>query len=103
MPPRPRRRAIHPLRRAVPAQDPAPVLARGRPAPRLPIATPCGIEDYFHQINIASTTDAQHHRIGERYGVRVGPRVSRRTRAWPTGLVAAQIDPNRDHLRRDPA
>jgi hypothetical protein len=74
VPPRPRRRATYPLRRAVPAPGPAPVLARGRPAPRLLIAAPCGIEDYFHQINIASTTDDQHHRIGERYGIRVGPR-----------------------------
>jgi len=74
VPPRPRRRATHPLRRAVPAPGPAPVLARGRPAPRLLIAAPCGTEDYFHQINIASTTDDQHHRIGERYGIRVGPR-----------------------------
>jgi hypothetical protein len=37
------------------------------------IAAPCGIEDYFHPINIASTDD-QRHRIGERYGIPVGPR-----------------------------
>jgi hypothetical protein len=56
-----------------PAPGPAPVLARGRPAPRMLIAAPCGIDDYFHQINIASTDD-QRHRIGERYGIPVGPR-----------------------------
>jgi hypothetical protein len=74
MPPRPRRRAIHPLRRAVPAPGPHRFSPGGRPGPRLLIAAPCGIEGYFHQINIASTTDDQHHRLGQRYGIRVGPR-----------------------------
>jgi hypothetical protein len=90
--PRPRRRAIHPLRRAVPAPGhPHRFWARGRPAPLL-IAAPSGIEDYFHQINTASTDD-QRRRIGEHYGIDVVPRMSRRTRACPTCLAAAQNDP----------
>ena len=35
-------------------------------------AVPGGIEDYFHEINTAST-DGDRHRIGERYGIRVVP------------------------------
>jgi len=41
-----------------PPGAPAPVLGRGRAAPLLLIAAPCGIEDYFHQINTASTRHA---------------------------------------------
>jgi hypothetical protein len=46
--------------------------AADRPARLLLIAVPGGIEDYFHQINTASTDD-ERHRIGERYGIRVVP------------------------------
>jgi mannose-6-phosphate isomerase-like protein (cupin superfamily) len=54
-------------------------LPRGRPhrfwapgpaARLLLIAVPGGIEDYFAEINAAST-DAERTRIGERYGIRV--------------------------------
>jgi mannose-6-phosphate isomerase-like protein (cupin superfamily) len=57
-------------------------LPRGRPhrfwaaarrARLLLIAVPGGIEDYFRQINTA-TTDGERHQIGERYGIRVVPR-----------------------------
>ena len=44
----------------------------GRPARLQLIAVPGGIEDYFHDINTASTDD-EHRRIGERYGIRVVP------------------------------
>jgi NAD(P)-dependent dehydrogenase (short-subunit alcohol dehydrogenase family) len=44
----------------------------GRPARLLLIAVPGGIEDYFRQIN-AAASDAEHHRIGERYGIHVVP------------------------------
>lgn len=36
------------------------------------ITVPGGIEDYFHDINTASTND-ERRRIGERYGIRVVP------------------------------
>jgi hypothetical protein len=63
----PRRAASLPAPRA-----PAPVLGRGPARPLQLIAVPGGIEDYFHEINTAST-DAERHRIGERYGIRVVP------------------------------
>jgi mannose-6-phosphate isomerase-like protein (cupin superfamily) len=44
--------------------------ASGRPARLLLIAVPGGIEDYFRQINNA-TTDEERHWIGEQYGIRV--------------------------------
>jgi hypothetical protein len=44
----------------------------GRPARLLLIAVPCGIEDYFREINTASG-DGERTRIGERYGIRVVP------------------------------
>ena len=56
-------------------------LPRGRPhrfqareqlARLLLIAVPGGIEDYFRQINNA-TTDEEFHQIGEQYGIRVVP------------------------------
>ena len=46
--------------------------ARERPARLLLIAVPGGIEDYFRQINNA-TTDEEFHQIGEQYGIRVVP------------------------------
>jgi len=46
--------------------------AVGQPARLLLIAVPGGIEDYFHDINTA-TTDDQRRWIGERYGIRVVP------------------------------
>jgi mannose-6-phosphate isomerase-like protein (cupin superfamily) len=46
--------------------------AVGPPARLLLIAVPGGIEDYFHEINAASTDDDRHS-IGERYGIRVVP------------------------------
>jgi hypothetical protein len=64
---------LHPLRRAVPGPEPRTGSGPGPARPRMLIAAPCGIEDYFHPINIASTDD-QRHRIGERYGIPVGPR-----------------------------
>jgi hypothetical protein len=66
--------------------------AQGRPTPLLLIAAPRGIEDYFHQINTASTDD-QHRRIGEGYGIHAAPRPAGETRACLTCLVAAQNDP----------
>jgi mannose-6-phosphate isomerase-like protein (cupin superfamily) len=56
-------------------------LPRGRPhrfrakeqsAKLLLVTVPGGIEDYFHQINNA-TTDEERHQIGERYSIRVVP------------------------------
>src|SRR5215831_9523053 len=56
-------------------------LPRGRPhrfwaagpvARLLLIAVPGGIEDYFREIN-AAASDAEQHRVGERYGIRVVP------------------------------
>jgi hypothetical protein len=44
----------------------------GRPARFLLIAVPGGIEDYFHDINTASTDD-ERRRIGEQYDIRVFP------------------------------
>ena len=44
--------------------------AREQPARLLLIAVPGGIEDYFRQINNA-TTDEELHQIGEQYGIRV--------------------------------
>ncbi len=46
--------------------------ARERPARLLLIVVPGGIEDYFSQINNA-TTGEQFHRIGEQYAIRVVP------------------------------
>jgi mannose-6-phosphate isomerase-like protein (cupin superfamily) len=46
--------------------------APGQPARLLLIAVPGGIEDYFAQINAASSDD-ERHLIGERYGIRVVP------------------------------
>src|SRR5690349_24710579 len=48
------------------------VLARDTSARLLLIAVPGGIEDYFGQINNASD-EAELHRIGELYGIRVVP------------------------------
>jgi len=59
--------------------------AVAEPARLLLIAVPGGIEDYFHQINTASTDD-ERRRIGERYGIHVVPGVSRRASACPPGL-----------------
>ncbi|HEX4215548.1 MAG TPA: cupin domain-containing protein [Candidatus Dormibacteraeota bacterium] len=42
----------------------------GAPARVLLMAVPGGIEDYFAEIN-AATTDEERGRIGERYGIRV--------------------------------
>src|ERR1700722_7616043 len=44
--------------------------APARPARLLLIVAPAGIEDYFHEINSASTDD-ERHQIGERFGIRV--------------------------------
>ena len=44
--------------------------APARPARLLLIVAPGGIEDYFAEINSASTEDERHH-IGERFGIRV--------------------------------
>jgi mannose-6-phosphate isomerase-like protein (cupin superfamily) len=46
--------------------------ATGQPARLLLITVPGGIEDYFHQINNAST-DEERHQIGEHYHIRVVP------------------------------
>jgi mannose-6-phosphate isomerase-like protein (cupin superfamily) len=46
--------------------------APARPARLLLIVAPGGIEDYFRQINAASTDD-ERHQIGEHYGIRVVP------------------------------
>jgi len=46
--------------------------ATGPPARLLLIAVPAGIEDYFREINAASTGD-ERARIGERYGIRLVP------------------------------
>jgi quercetin dioxygenase-like cupin family protein len=46
--------------------------AVAEPARLLLIAVAGGIEDYFHQINTASTDD-ERRRIGERYGIHVVP------------------------------
>ena len=46
--------------------------AAERPARLLLIAVPGGIEDYFSQINNA-TTGGQFHQIGEQYAIRVVP------------------------------
>jgi hypothetical protein len=43
-----------------------------QPVRLLLIAVPGGIEDYFQQIN-AATSDAERSRIGERHGIRVVP------------------------------
>jgi hypothetical protein len=66
----------------------APVLGN-RPAARLLIAVPGGIEDYFHEINTASTDD-ERHRIGKRYDIRM-IRDEQRTCACPW-LIPAQND-----------
>jgi quercetin dioxygenase-like cupin family protein len=44
--------------------------ARDQPARLLLIAVPGGVEDYFRQINNASTSE-ERHRIGELHGIRV--------------------------------
>jgi mannose-6-phosphate isomerase-like protein (cupin superfamily) len=44
--------------------------APARPARLLLIVAPAGIEDYFSEINNASTDD-ERHQIGERLGIRV--------------------------------
>ena len=46
--------------------------AIGQPARLLLMAVPAGIEDYFRQIDNA-TTDEDFYQIGERYGIRVVP------------------------------
>jgi len=46
--------------------------AAGQPARLLLIAVPAGIEDYFRQIN-AATSGAEQDQIGEHYGIRVVP------------------------------
>jgi hypothetical protein len=46
--------------------------AKAQPAKLLLITVPGGIEDYFHQINNA-TTDEERHRIGEQHSIRVVP------------------------------
>jgi mannose-6-phosphate isomerase-like protein (cupin superfamily) len=46
--------------------------AAGPPARLLLIAVPGGIEDYFGEINAASS-DVERQKIGERYGIRVVP------------------------------
>jgi mannose-6-phosphate isomerase-like protein (cupin superfamily) len=46
--------------------------AKDQPAKLLLITVPGGIEDYFHQINNA-TTDEQRDRIGEQHSIRVVP------------------------------
>jgi len=46
--------------------------AAGQPARLLLIAVPGGIEDYFHQINNASS-DQERLQIGEQHGIRVVP------------------------------
>jgi len=46
--------------------------AKDQPAKLLLITVPGGIEDYFHQINNA-TTDEERDRIGERHSIRVVP------------------------------
>ena len=46
--------------------------AAGQPARLLLVVVPAGIEDYFRQINNA-TTDEEFHQIGERYDIRVVP------------------------------
>jgi mannose-6-phosphate isomerase-like protein (cupin superfamily) len=46
--------------------------AREQPARLLLIVVPGGVEDYFRQINNA-TTDEEFHQIGEQYGIRVVP------------------------------
>jgi mannose-6-phosphate isomerase-like protein (cupin superfamily) len=44
--------------------------APARPARLLLIVAPAGIEDYFREINSASTDD-ERHQTGERFGIRV--------------------------------
>ncbi len=44
--------------------------APDRPARLLLIVAPAGIEDYFREINSASTDD-ERHQVGERFGIRV--------------------------------
>jgi hypothetical protein len=58
----------------IPAPRPRPhrFRAKDQPAKLLLITVPGGIEDYFHQINNA-TTDGERHRIGEQYSIRVVP------------------------------
>jgi quercetin dioxygenase-like cupin family protein len=46
--------------------------AKDQPAKLLLITVPGGIEDYFHQINNA-TTDEERDRIGEQHSIRVVP------------------------------
>jgi quercetin dioxygenase-like cupin family protein len=46
--------------------------AKDQPAKLLLITVPGGIEDYFHQINKA-TTNEERHRIGEQHSIRVVP------------------------------
>jgi quercetin dioxygenase-like cupin family protein len=46
--------------------------AKDQPAKLLLITVPGGIEDYFHQINNA-TTDEERHQIGEQHSIRVVP------------------------------
>jgi mannose-6-phosphate isomerase-like protein (cupin superfamily) len=46
--------------------------ATGQPARLLLIAVPGGIEDYFREINTASS-EAEAGRVGARYGIRVVP------------------------------
>jgi mannose-6-phosphate isomerase-like protein (cupin superfamily) len=46
--------------------------AKDQPARLLLITVPGGIEDYFHQINNA-TTDEERHQTGEQHSIRVVP------------------------------
>ncbi len=46
--------------------------APGRPARLVIIAVPDGIEDYFRKF-IATATEDERHRVGERYRIRVVP------------------------------
>ncbi len=56
----------------LPRGRPHRVWAPGQPARLLLMAVPGGVEDYFAQINAASS-DGERHLIGERYGIRVVP------------------------------
>jgi len=56
----------------LPRRRPHRFSAAGRPARLLLIAVPGGIEDYFREINAASS-DAERRRIQERHGIRRVP------------------------------
>lgn len=62
----PRRAALS----SCPRRRPHRFWATGRPARLLLMAVPAGIDDYFHEINTASTDD-EGRQMGERYGMRV--------------------------------